>query len=329
MIYEFALEPQLVARWCKRKEYLFFKEKFGLRSRRIISAYPKKWKKLVWEAFKSGPSANDQNAQMRMTEVVQDLWQKAIKRPSTFPEILIWLEKAEAEHAERPFRAVLATENPRQKSFVIPVHDLFENEHALWKIPNSDSTPRNPAEISETLSPLIRLCRQALLIDPYFDPNEDRFRQTLKAILNKCSGNVCGIEHLNIELHTSIDRFFRNWDRGKHRDSVSESNVYENFVLDCKNIIPGLIPEGIQLKIVVWKQRDYGEKLHNRYLLTDMFGVMFGTGSDAASDPDSTESDDIVLLEEGQYLNRYKQYSATTPAFDLVGKPFEITGRKV
>lgn len=110
---------------------------------------------------------------------------------------------------------------------------------------------------------------------------------------------------------------------------MSESNVYANFVLDCKNKIPGLVPEGIQLKIVVWKQRDNGEKLHNRYLLTDMFGVMFGTGSDAASDPDSVESDDIFLLEEGQYLNRYKQYSATTPAFDLVGKPFEITSRKV
>ena len=60
-----------------------------------------------------------------------------------------------------------------------------------------------------------------------------------------------------------------------------------------------------------------------------MFGVMFGTGSDAASDLDSIESDDIVLLEEGQYLNRYKQYSAATPAFDLVGNPFKITGHKV
>ena len=329
MIYEFALEPALVARWCEREKYLFFKEKFGLRSRRIISTYPKKWKKFVWEAFKSGPSANDQNAQMRMTEVVQYLWQKPIKRPSTFPEIMIWLARAEAEHAERPFHAILATDNPRHKSFVIPVNDLIEYEHALWEIPDSDSTPRNPAKISETLSPLIRLCRHVLLVDPYFDPNKDRFRQTLKAILNKCNENVCGIEHLNIELHTSIDRFFRNEDRGENRDSVSESNVYANFVLDCKNKIPGLVPEGIQLKIVVWKQKDNGEKLHNRYLLTDMFGVMFGTGLDAASDSNSVESDDIVLLEEGQYLNRYKQYSLSSSAFDLVGESFEIDGCEV
>jgi hypothetical protein len=328
MIYEFALEPELVAQWCDRREYLFFKEKFGVRSRRIVSAYPKKWKRFVWDAFRSGPSASNQNAQMRMTEVIQHLWQNSIKRPSTFPEIVVWLERAEAEHAERPFRAILATHNPRQKSFVIPVNRLIESEHELWKIPDSVSTPRKPSEISEALSPLIRLCQHLLLIDPYFDPNKNRFRQTLKAILSKCDGNVCGIEHLNIELHTSIDRFFKDWERSEHRDSVSENSVYENFVRDCENRIPDLFPQWIQLKIVVWKQRYNGEKLHNRYLLTDMYGVMFGTGSDAASDPDSIESDDIVLLEEGQYLNRYSQYAGTTPAFDLVGKPFQITGRK-
>jgi len=329
MIYEFALEPKLVARWCERKEYLFFDEKFGVRSRRIISTYPKKWKKFVWDAFNNGPSANNQNAQMRMTELVQYLWQNSIKRPSTFPEIMVWLERAETEHAERPFRAILATNNPRNQTFVINANQLFENGHALWMIPESDSTPRNPTEIAETLSPLLRLCHHALLVDPFFDPNKDRFRRTLKAILKKCSGNVCGLEHLNIELHTSIDRFFKAWELGENRAILTESNVYENFVLDCKKRIPSLVPEGIQIKIIVWKQRDNGEKLHNRYLLTDMFGVMFGTGSDAASDLGSVESDDFALLEEGQYLNRYKQYSATTPAFDLVGEPFEITGRKV
>ena len=41
MIYEFALEPELVARWHDRNEYLFFDEKFGLRARRVVAAYPR------------------------------------------------------------------------------------------------------------------------------------------------------------------------------------------------------------------------------------------------------------------------------------------------
>jgi len=70
---------------------------------------------------------------MRMTELIQFLWQNAVKRPSSFPEITVWLERAEAEHAERPFRAIIATNNPRNRSFVIPAKDLIENGHKKWQ----------------------------------------------------------------------------------------------------------------------------------------------------------------------------------------------------
>jgi hypothetical protein len=60
-----------------------------------------------------------------------------------------------------------------------------------------------------------------------------------------------------------------------------------------------------------------------------MFGVMFGTGSDASGNPDADESDDIVLLEEGQYHARYQQYAGSNPAFEKVGESFFITGRKI
>jgi hypothetical protein len=87
MIYEYALDPELVVQWCDRKKYLFFEEKFGVRSRRIPSAYPKKeWRKLIWEAFYKSPYSDDQNAQTKITELVHNLWQNSIKRPSTFPE---------------------------------------------------------------------------------------------------------------------------------------------------------------------------------------------------------------------------------------------------
>ena len=325
MIYEFALEPDLVARWHDRKEYLFFDEKFGLRSRRIVSAYPKNWKKMVWEKFIGGLVTDNQNARMRMTELIQFLWQNAIKRPSTFSEIPVWLERAEAEHNERPFHAIVATENPRERSFVIAAQDLVENGHELWSIPGTFSTYRTAEEIAKAVSPLIRLCRHAILIDPFFDPTKRRFRQTLAAILSICNDNVCGIQNIQVELHTSIDRFFKEWERGVNRDTNEESKVYDYFTLECRNRIPELIPAGIQLKVVVLKQKVGGDKLHNRYLLTNLFGVMFGTGSDEAENPDTVESDDIVLLDEGQYMIRYQQYSGSLPAYDIVGQPFILS----
>ena len=329
MIYEFALEPDLVARWHDRKEHLFFDEKFGLRTRRIVSAYPKNWKKLVWEIFEASPAADDQNAKMRMTELIQFLWQNAVKRPSSFPEITVWLERAEAEHAERPFRAIIATDNPRNRPFVIHVKDLIENGHEKWQVPDTFPTPRNAQKIAGAILPLMRLCRRAFLIDPYFDPNKKRFRDTLEAILFSCSENIFGMSNVELELHTSIDRFFEPWECGENRSSDEEQRVYCNLISDIQKRVAGLVPVGIQLKVVIWKQNAGGEKLHNRYFLTNMFGVMFGTGSDASGNPNADESDDIVLLEEGQYHTRYQQYAGSNPPFEKVGESFFVTGRKI
>jgi len=324
MIYEFALEPNLVARWHDRNEYLFFDEKFGLRARRIVTAYPRNWKRLVWEAFGKSPAAADQNAQMRMTELIQHLWQNSVRRPATFPEIASWLARAEAEHSERPFRAIIATINPRNREFVITGRELVETGHALWSIPDRHPTPRNAAEIANAVLPLMQLCRHAVIIEPYFDPGKQRFRRTLAAILAACDKNVCGRATIQVELHTSIDRFFEGWERGEFRNADEEAKVYQHYVSECRSRLPSLVPKGVEFKVMVWKQKTGGEKLHNRYLLTNIYGVLFGTGSDASENTDAEESDDIVLLEEGQYLMRYKQYTGTPPAFDLVGEPIAI-----
>jgi len=325
MIYEFALEPELVARWHDRKEYSFFDEKFGTRFRRVISGYPKNWKKLVWQAFSESPAADNQNAQMRMTELIQFLWQNAVKRYSTFPEIPEWLERAEAEHNERPFHAIVATENPREQNFVITAHGLVESGHELWNIPERNPTRRTADSIAAAVSQLVRLCRRLVIIDPYFDPSKLRFRQTFSTILSNCSESVCGPDRIQVEWHTSIDRCFKNWERGDERDPDDETIEYQKLVSACQRELPELIPSAMQIKVVVWTQKEGGEKLHNRYLLADICGVLFGTGSDETENTDSDESDDIILLEEGQYMTRYQQYLGIPPAFDIVGQPFVIS----
>jgi hypothetical protein len=329
MIFEFALEPELVARWHNRNEYLFFDEKFGLRTRRVVAIYPRNWKRLVWEAFGKSPAAGDQNAQMRMTELIQHLSQNSVRRASTFTEIPSWLTRAEAEHSERPFRAIIATLNPRDRSFVITSQELVETGHDLWNIPDRHPTTRNAAEIANAVLPLMKLSQHAVIIEPYFDPAKQRFRRTLAAILAACSRNVCGLKTIRVELHTSIDRFFEDWERGEFRDPDEEARVYQHYVSECRSRLPSLVPKGVEFKVIVWKQKTDGEKLHNRYLLTNIYGVLFGTGSDESDNPDSEESDDIVLLEEGQYLMRYKQYTGTPPAFDLVGEPIPIAPQDV
>lgn len=148
MICEFALEPELVATWHDRKEFLFFEEKFGLRTGRIVSAYPKKWVAQVWQAFQDSPYGQDQNAQRNLDALLRNLTQNMVKRRNTFTEIPVWLDRAEMEHSERPFHAIVARKNPRAKGHVIPAGKLVATlHHPRWAVPDHPPVGRSAAEL--------------------------------------------------------------------------------------------------------------------------------------------------------------------------------------
>jgi hypothetical protein len=56
-----------------------------------------------------------------------------------------------------------------------------------------------------------------------------------------------------------------------------------------------------------------GEKLHNRYLLTNLGGVSVGIGLDEGP---GTQFDDLNVLTREQYEKRWKQYCSDDPEFE-------------
>ena len=73
------------------------------------------------------------------------------------------------------------------------------------------------------------------------------------------------------------------------------------------------------------RERSGQEKLHNRYILTELGGVSLGVGLDEGQDG---ATDDLVLLDRGVYYERWKQYASDPPAFDLLEEAVEVTGAK-
>lgn len=326
MIGEFALEPELVATWHDRKEYLFFEEKFGLRTGRVISAYPKKWQNLVWRAFKSGPHANNENAEMRLNALLTDLTQSIVKRRNTFEEIPVWLERAEAEHAQRPFHALVAKENPRNNEKVIPVMKLINEGHCCWDVADMPPTARNAHELAAAVAPILRTCRQIVFIDPYFDPQKPRFMEPMAAFLREIW--ACGYceDNPRVEIHTSIDRLFKDYERGASRNPDEEEKACSNLVHYMNEFLPRIIPSGKELHVTIWKQCERGQKLHNRYILTELCGVAFGIGLDQSEDQSTAETDDLSLMNSKQYSDRWNEYLGNPAAFDRVAPQFTITG---
>ena len=71
-----------------------------------------------------------------------------------------------------------------------------------------------------------------------------------------------------------------------------------------------------------WRNRPGGDKLHNRYILTDVGGVQFGAGLDEG---DQGATDDVTIIDDDTYRRRMVDYAGTAPAFDLEGT-LTITG---
>ncbi|MCK5680858.1 hypothetical protein KAI46_08630 [bacterium] len=326
MICEFALEPELVATWHDRKAYLFFEEKFGLKTRRIVSAYPKKWSKQVWESFRTSPYSNDQNAARNLTALLRDLTQNMVKRRSTFTEISTWLERAEAEHAERPFHAILANKNPRGKDHVITADRLIAEGHTSWSVPDNPPVARNADEFVATMAPLLRTCRHIVFFDPYFDPTKRRFMKPFQGFIDEIWTNRYGCEDPEVELHTSIDRFFKVHEIGKTRDSDQERRVCSELSRNFENYLSKIIPAEKNVRVTIWKQRNLGQKLHNRYIISEICGVAFGTGLDQNDDLHSTATDDLHFMNEAMFSARKRECLGSPVAFDYVIDPFEITG---
>ena len=296
MIYEFAIDPNLVATWGNPSDYRFFADKFGLGTARVMSEFPKlkNWRRQI---LKATSGAEDLELQ-RITALISLLTDKMISRPDTqYDGTISWLENAEFEHTRKKFHAILSTCNPRNHTDVMTGENLGVNSDKRWNLRIEKIVPREASEMSNSIVSMMSNCTIAILIDPHFGPENPRHRRTLTEFLNALMQNRNNLPLIRVEIHTK------------------EKSSAEFFKKECKANLSKCIPMNIRVKLVRWKQRLGGEKLHNRYILTDIGGVKFTIGLD---DGQAGETDEITLLPRETYELRWKQYASNEPAFDFV-----------
>jgi len=303
MIHEYALEPELVATWVDRQVGRYFIEKFGLGRPRIVSRYPKRWKKLAWEAFRS----DNEIERKRMEELLARLSETMVKRRDVrWNNEAGWLENAEDEHARVPFHAILARGNPREHGHVL-VADHINDTTPLWECPRGRIVSRSATSLAASVAAMLRNAAVVVFVDPHFGPENRRHREPLRAFLRAMIDARPGALPDRIEVFTSAD------------EGATESFFRE----ECERRLPRIVPAGLRVGLVRLRQRYDGERLHNRYILTDLGGVTFGVGLDEGN---AGDTDDIQLLDRAQYEKRWNQYGSEDPAFDRPHPPVTIEG---
>ena len=207
-------------------QYRLFIEMFSLGAGRIVSRYPKKWTKLVWDAFEAdfGKTASPVD-RSRMGKLLKQMTKPVVKRPGCiWAAACDWLTNAESEHIRKPFHAILARNNPRHNTSVLCESEVLEDTAKGWKTPGTVTVPRNAAEMANCVAPMLRCATKILFVDPNFRANRERFRKPLAAFLQSVDTQT---SRITIKLHT------------EDRDDTPS---WEEFRGECQDRLPSVIP---------------------------------------------------------------------------------------
>ena len=300
MIYEYAIEPEVLVAWVRTRlacRYIY--DNFGLGKPRLMAEFPKfkNWRKQMRQA---AISLSDIEL-LKLEELFKHLKEVQIKRLSDgYDGTETWLINAEKENAVHPFRAILATENPKHSPHVLENNRLGDWSDAFWAAKQGVSVKRQAQYMADAIAPMLQICQKVVFVDPYFGPGKVKCTKPLQAFITeylrfKPEECVCCIE-----MHCSAD--------------YPNTPPLDFFKNECLAKLPKFIPKSVQLIIKRWNQRNQGEKLHNRYVLTDLGGVIFNIGLDQGAEG---ETDDVTLMTREQYQIRWRQYASDNPAFDL------------
>jgi hypothetical protein len=260
---------------------------FGVHLGRLISRYPKRWEKLVVDGL-TCPDVE----KARIVEALARGRGRLLPRHHEWKPELPWLENAEAEHAKRPFHAVVASTNPRNQPFILLDDIDVTQPPPLWAVAHGAKVPRRAADMAGAAMRLLQIAKTVVFVDRNFSPKDRGFREALKAFLQAMLDRNGKCSATRIEYHTG--------------DRLTGSD----FTSLCSGFLPDLVPPGVTIKLVRWAYTD----LHNRYILTELGGLQFGQGLDEAG-PTEQQEDFVSLLgfEESQRL--LSDYIGPKPPF--------------
>ena len=320
MYKEYAVEPTLICSFDRFRAVI--DGKCGWYHGRLIAEYPRSWKRLVYDAC-----ALCKDVEKKRIEERLQAGSFLVKREGALPpENGPWISSALAEHARLCFSAVIADGTYHNHP---DIHDgrLITESDTAWQVP-SGIVPRAVDDYVNAASLLLMNSSRILFIDPHFKPQERRFTDTLRALLEVAvAGGYKRSVLAQFELH------LLSVPPPKDTDAPREYSLRLRKL--AESYLPKFVPTGQSLSVFIWGRREdtrtgqaVGERFHNRYILTELGGINFGIGLDAAHEKaaGTAETDDLGRMSTVGAMERMAQYSTASSVFQLF-QNFDIQGK--
>lgn len=300
MLYEYALDPALVLRWARDiRDYRQFVSSFGLGTTRIRSSVPKfnRWRSSV---LKMLPSDCDENYGNRVAELVNAIGQAAeVYRGVTVDRSRPWIESVTDIDASIPFDYVLTDVVPSgAPPNYYSATDIYDHPDKCWEHTLQKPVRRTANNMADEVANMLRLSRKIVFVDPYFRDKPEK-RAAIEAFIDRIFYHRVVPEVSSIAILYSAN--------------VKNSPSCLHLAARLQEAWTGKWGSGYAISLRALGEKPSGEKIHNRYVLTELGGVSFGIGLDEGEE---NHTDDVILLNADLYFKRWTQYFDCS-AFDV------------
>ena len=298
MFKEFALDPSLIRDWASFDRFV---NRFSWAEGRVLSRVPRHWER---EAMHSVQVRGKERT--KIVERLRKTSSFAVERTAVAAESGgSWYNIVKTEHARQQFAAAISRVNPEGADWVMR-GDTFDSADPRF-CPLGCPVARTANAFADALAFLLSTANQVHFVDPHFQPAEPRFREPMERWLDiACRDSILRSARPDLFLHTTYD----------HKEPMPEDvqrRRISTLVGDIRSRLPGIVPKGIPIRVLVWDALDTTPDFHNRFILTDRAGVMFGIGLDQRPRP--AKDEDIVRLPTAHYAERMRLYNVTEPDF--------------
>lgn len=180
-------------------------------------------------------------------------------------------------HSQFPFDLMIFDAIPKSTYVGDSAVEFPNLEGTKWdqiKGKRDRTLQKNKQKFEEHLAPLLRYTRTLAIIDPYANPYEDRYKIPLMLISSLLGKGLTDSRTRTICIHADNKPWGKK-DEMKSEGPVSRLSGWKSFLEELYKQYP------YQYEVKLWKQKAYNpDKFHDRFILTDQFGVQIPSGFD-------------------------------------------------
>ena len=181
-----------------------------------------------------------------------------------------WCAEAVASAGMLPLDCIVTT--PSTKAHYVADELVADagtiDKHPWWENRGpSIRLERKTDDYLRVLGRVLQASNSLMIIDPHLDPSRQRYSEVWK-LLERCHRPEVPVR---VEIHRGC-----SVGSGKDTRIVSVSEWTENF---NDELLPDLKNINLKLKLVIWPE------LHDRYLISDLMGILLPNGFDVSRRP--------------------------------------------